>query len=321
MKFYHSFKFMGLLGWSLLMTSPGILIAQIPNAATLQSLEGTVQVIPQGQKESRLAQEGQLLYVGDTVQTKKDGKASILLRDGSEIRLFEQSTFAVDRVEEQKTEKRTFYYDLVLKAGSLWGRFLRGRQQTTISSATATIGVKGTAFRFQDDGKSAEIALTEGSLKVNNDVSSVNLVAGKRLSSFKKEDSLKQKMGDIPYRLSLQVDQRQIDFSGQSEATVYLSIQMVEPTSHKNIKRGGKLYLKSNFSNVVFPKDISLNPSGFVRIPVIIRPPRLDQKDFDGNIEIFAMIDSANAMDVGDGMVLLTVVQKNEPRHIQIDVH
>ncbi|MBF0286585.1 MAG: FecR domain-containing protein, partial [SAR324 cluster bacterium] len=159
--------------------------------ASLGETEGFVEVIPARDKKSVAAKDGFLLYVGDVIKTQSDGEASVIFRSGSEIRLFEDTEFIVDGAKELSSEERSFDYKLSMKAGALWGNFVRGRQKTKINIGIATIGVKGTVFRLRDGNEKASLSVTEGKILVENEMSSITLEAGKRLNAFTKTDNLK----------------------------------------------------------------------------------------------------------------------------------
>ncbi len=289
--------------------------------ASLDETEGFVEVKPARDQKSVTAKDGFLLYVGDVIQTQSDGETTVIFRSGSEIRLFEDTEFIVDGAEELSSEKRSFNYKLSMKTGALWGNFVRGRQKTKINIGTATIGVKGTVFRIRNDGETANISITEGEILVENETSSITLEAGKRLNAFNKTDNLQDKVEEIPYRLSLQADKYYLEFKEPVEETVRLSIQMVDVFQRKNVKKAGKVYLQSNYYNVEFPENVTLNRRGFVRIPVKINIPHADDNNFDGKVVIWAAMGSGSIDDVGAGNVFIQMKVPGKRRHIRVDAN
>ena len=76
----------------LLITSSFAALAQ-DVVATLDLSTGVVEVTLSKSMRTTQGREGLMLYERDLVRTGVDGKATILFRDGSEIRLFENTEF------------------------------------------------------------------------------------------------------------------------------------------------------------------------------------------------------------------------------------
>jgi len=289
--------------------------------ATLSKVVGKVDVILAKNQRMTLARNGLLLYAKDLVKTGNDGKATLLFRDGSEIRLFESTEFLIESAKEAPTKKRSFRYKLRMKKGAFWGMLKRGRQNTTLSTPTATIGVKGTALRVTElDNGSATIALTEGSIEVRNGASMVKLTPGKWLRNIQRMDDLKQRVTDIPNKLYVSAERDTIDFSKDSGNPLYITIQMGSADGVKNIKRGGPVYLKHNYYNLRMPAQVILNGDGFVRFPIYFEAPRKTDANFDGRIIIRAVMDGKAYTDVGEGSVILKVSDLKTTRKFRIDV-
>ena len=63
-----------------------------------------------------------------------------------------------------------------------------------------------------------------------------------------------------------------------------------------------------------------LNQNGTVRIPVQIKPPHPSDRQFDGKIVVWAVMDGANYEDVGEGNLFLNVKMPGKRKEIMIDV-
>ena len=100
-------------------------------------------------------------------------------------------------------------------------------------------------------------------------------------------DDLSKKIEDIPYKLFIQSDKQNLDFSSSKMEKVHIGIQVSEMKSGQNIKRSGPLYFKSDYPNIRFPEKVMLNADGFVRVPITVIAPRSKDKDFDGKIMKF----------------------------------
>ena len=76
--------------------------------ATLINVEGTVKIKKDKSQKGEYAREGMLLSNGNRILTSKNSKTSILYRDGSTIRLFQNSKMVLNFSEEKLTKKRNF---------------------------------------------------------------------------------------------------------------------------------------------------------------------------------------------------------------------
>ncbi|MBF0238278.1 MAG: FecR domain-containing protein [SAR324 cluster bacterium] len=296
------------------------LFAQNPTAvATLTKVNGKVEVQISKMNKRTMGREGLLLYQDDTIITGQGGRVTVLFRDGSEIRLFENTQFMIETGKEQETEQRSFRYNFFMKMGSFWGKMQKSRQQTSIKTPTATIGVKGTSLRVSTNETASSIALTEGLISVDNKNSSIELVPGKRVVSISSTDDLSKKIEDIPYKLFITADSYDVDFTKTQQSTIRLSIQLGNVQTGQNLGRSGKLYLRSNYPNIQFPENVELDASGFVRFPIEINSPRYQDQEFDGNVTIWAVPDDAKADDIGEGSILIKIKSASKTRHYHID--
>ena len=115
------FLFKSLLFLSVLILTTTLVPAQAssPAIATLLQIEGGVEVVTDKSPKGRRGRDGILLFAGNKIRTSIKSKATVEYRDGSRIRLFQNSEFLLDLSEEQNTSKRTFKYLLTLNNGSM----------------------------------------------------------------------------------------------------------------------------------------------------------------------------------------------------------
>ena len=73
---------------------------------SLQNLTGRVQVVQKSNGETVLGRIGLLLRAGDTVVTTDQARATIKFRDGSEIRLFQNTRFVLQGAKESAGNDR-----------------------------------------------------------------------------------------------------------------------------------------------------------------------------------------------------------------------
>ena len=286
--------------------------------ASIQRLEGSVQVQVSKSGDTVQGRKGLLLRDGDTVVTAEEARATLKFRDGSEIRLFQKTTFQVKAVE-SKGKDRFFKVNLFMKLGSFWGNFAKQKQVAQIGTPTATIGIKGTTLRVVDRDGKARVALTEGLIDVKNDRTKVELAPGKRLTDFTSQDDLAKKIADIPYKLEMQSEKKQLEFPSNSPEEVFITVQLVDINKGSNINRAGKLYLRSNYDRISFPAGSQLDNRGFARVAVKMDPPQASDVDLKGNVYVWAVLDYEDGDDTKEGRILFKIPVPKGKERVKVD--
>ena len=286
--------------------------------ASLQRVEGPVQVTLAANKEATQGRNGLLLHTGDTVVTGQDGHATIKFRDGSEIRLFPNTNFVVEAKEEPGAH-RFFSVNLLMKVGSFWGHFVKQRQVANINTPTATIGIKGTTLRVVERDSQARVALTEGLIGVSNDRDQVELKPGERLPNFRRTDTLADKVEAIPYKLALSSDQKKLEFRNNAPVEVAISVQLVDVKTGNPIRRAGPLYLRSNYDKIDYPVQATLDARGFARVMIHVRPPEPADANLNGNVYVWALLDQEQADDTAEGRIHFTVPVPPSQERIRVE--
>ena len=165
----------------------------------------------------------------------------------------------------------------------------------------------------------ATIGLSEGKIEVTNAVSSIELKAGQWLPEIGRTDELDEKIAKLPNLLFMKTEEYELDFSDQQSKQLFISIQMEDSQSGKMTKRGGPVRLETDYYSVQMPQQVFLESDGFIRFPIEIDPPRKDDSEFDGLIQIRANMDDIGFDDVGEGMMVLRVVNGQRKRSLLID--
>jgi hypothetical protein len=286
--------------------------------ASLQRIDGPVTVVQAVNKETVQGRNGLLLRGGDTVITGVAGRATVKFRDGSEIRLFPNTNFVVE-AKEQKGSERVFTVNLLMKAGSFWGNFVKRRQVANISTPTATIGIKGTTLRVVERDGQARVALTEGLIAVSNDREQVDLQPGQRLPDFNRTDSLADKVQAIPFKLDLRSDQKKLEFRTGQPEEVFISIQIVDLKSGSPVRRSGAIYLRSNYEKIQYPDRATLDERGFARVALQVLPPEPADAELNGNVYVWALLDNEQADDTAEGRILFTIPIPSGQERIRVE--
>jgi len=288
-----------------------------PAIATLLNVEGTVRVVTLKSPKGRRGSDGMLLFAGNKILTSKKSKTTVEYRDGSRVRLFQNSALVLNLSEEQSTSKRTFKFQLTLKSGSLRGRFLKGLQRTKIRTPTALIGIRGTSFRITENNNNATVSLTEGQVEVSNLSSKVILNPGQWLDNFDRNADLVQKAGPIPNLLSLKTSVYELDFRDGKSKQLDFSVQ--NSISGKLVKRSGLVLFESDYKRIRLPKRFLLDKRGFARVLVGLDPPSITDQGFSGLITIRAFMDDDGFDDVAEGHLVLKIHNLGKKRTLLID--
>jgi hypothetical protein len=289
--------------------------------ASLKKVDGHVQVERRTPDKKLIGRIGLVLKDQDTIITGNRSKATILFRDGSEIRVFQKTRFTISNSKESGSSgSRLFINKLILKLGSFWGKFSKGKQKTFIETPTATAGIKGTIVSFKEQNGKFSASLATGSVSIKNDDASVILTPGKMVNEISKTGSIKDKIVNLPYQIQISPDQQRIYIPpAGEESSVYLSLQLIDVKSNKNVNQKGPIYLSVNSDKLIFPDKISLNNRGYTRIKATVKP--FLSKDYkDGKIEIIAIMDGEKFINVSSGFTMMSYdMPKSSIKTIKID--
>lgn len=275
--------------------------------ASLQSLTGRVQVVQKVNGETVQGRTGLLLHSGDTIVTADQSRATIKFRDGSEIRLFQNTRFVLQGAKESAGSDRSFKLDLLMKAGSLWGSFAKQRQTARLTTPTATIGIKGTTLRVTEENNKARVSITEGLIDVSNDAKTIELAAGKRLTEFGRSEDLSQKVQPIPFKVEVKADKRQLTFEKNQSEAVFVNLQLINVANGREVNRSAKIYFRSNYDRVTLPTAAQLDERGFARVSLNFAPPEPADSQLGGSVFVWAVVDQEDGDDTGEGRVLFNI--------------
>ncbi len=298
--------------------SPVTSVSAINAVASIKAIAGDVKI--QRLKRNIPGRRGLVLNDQDVVITGYKAKTTILFRDGSEIRIFQNSRFIIEKTEELKGSQRGFLNNFFLKAGSFWGKFTKNRQRTKIVTPTATCGIKGTSVSFSERNGQLNVSLSSGLIELENEDEKVTLKAGKMVKGIKQTGIFNDKIEDLPYRLAIEPDNRHIKVpTVGNTGKIDFTIQVTNVKTKRNVSRSGDLFFSLKSDKIIFPESVKLNDRGYARVSAIINP--FQKADFgDGRIEIEVLAEGEQAMDIGTGQTLLTFdVPKKHQKIIRID--
>lgn len=106
----------------------------------------------------RVKKNGQVLDVGDTIKTKRSGRAFIDFADGSKIVLQQYSSLLIKDINSLNVDQGTVLFE-VKKRGRAIGLAIR--------AATVALGVRGTRFAVVNEGERVSVFLKNGELVIS----------------------------------------------------------------------------------------------------------------------------------------------------------
>lgn len=284
--------------------------------ASIKNISGEVKI--QRLKRNIPGRRGLVLKDQDVVITGYNAKTTILFRDGSEIRLYPNTRFIIEKTVELEGSQRGFFNNLILKTGSFWGNFTKKKQRTKIVTPTATCGIKGTSVSFSERNGKLDVSLSTGVVELENEDEKILLPPGKMVRGITQTGNFSDKMEDLPFRLIIKPDNKHIKLPtlGNTEK-VDFTIQIINTKTKQNVPRSGIVFFSLKSDKMVFPSNIRLNDRGYARVSATIKP--FQKADYgNGRMEIVAVAEGEAFMDVGTGETVLTY---NVPKKFRKTIH
>ena len=261
--------------------------------------------------------KGLILKDEDLIVTQKQSIATILFRDGSNIRLYESTNFEIEKSYEVEGRTRGFRNVVKLNIGSFWGRFSQNKWATTIKTPSAICGVKSASVVLTEKEEGLDISLFDGALEVKNEEEEVLLHSGSFVANIAKQEKFSNRVENIPYYIDIKPETKlSIPKSGTS--TIMFTLQLTDAETKGNLERPGRVHISSNIDRVVFP-TIQLNARGYARFHATVYPFR--KADYDKmQLEIVATMEGKEMMNIKSGKATLqfTTFERDAQRSLQV---
>ena len=258
-----------------------------PALAILSQLKGNVKA-GLGEKMSP-GFNGIMLRNGYKVRTEKKSAVTIFFSDGSEVRLFGSTELRIGA--KKSHNSRWVRYRLVLRSGSFWGNFVRGKNPVEIGGGGLRLQLSDSSLRFTKKKTGSNVSVSSGIVKVFNKVSSVKILAGQRLYHVQKTDFLPQNVSLVPNKLKIRIEPSLLTFSLNKTLQLNFHFQVVRFGTDHAVKRSGPVLLTSDYYNLTLPDSIELNADGQAKTSVEIKQPHSNDRTFAGYITFNAIID------------------------------
>lgn len=268
-----------------------------PALAVLSQLKGEVKA--GSAKKMMQGFSGKMLWNRYRVRTGKKAGVTIFFNDGSEVRLFGSTEITIGA--RKSHNSRWVRYRLVLRSGSFWGNFIRGKNPVEIAGGGLRLQLSDASLRFTKKKTGNNISVSSGIVKVFNKVSSVKLLKGQRLYHVQRTDSLRQKVSSVPNQLRLRIEPSAPVFSAKEAIKLKLHFQVVRLGTDRTVNRSGPVLLSSDYYNLSLPASIQLNANGEAETSIEVKPPRPDDRTFEGSVTFRAIIDQYGYDDLQGG--------------------
>jgi len=269
----------------------------LPDFAILSQIQGKIKAGTE--KKMAKGTNGMLLSQRNRVKTEKNGKATVLVKDGSKIRLFSDSELIIGA--KKRHNSRWMRYRLVLLSGSFWGHFVKDKNPIEIRGGTLRLQLSEASIRFSKKKTGTDISVLKGTVRVFNKSSFVKLHGGQRLYQIQKNDFMPKKISIIPNQLKISLGQSEPVFIGKKTIELNLNLQVLRYGSDYTVDRPSPVHLWANYYNLELPGSIRLNTNGNAKTTIKVSPPSSEDRTFGGSVTFHAIIDQKGFDDVRDG--------------------
>ena len=269
----------------------------LPDFAVLSQIQGKIRA---GYVKKMVAgTNGMLLSPRNRIKTEKNGKSTVFIKDGSEIRLFTDSEVILGA--KKSHSSRWMRYKILLLSGSFWGNFVKEKNPVEVSDGTLRLQIYEGSIRFSKKNTGTDISVLKGTVRVFNKSSFVKLHGGQRLFQIQENDFMPRKISIIPNKLKLSLGKYAPISNRNNIIELNLNLQLVRYGSDRTVDRPGPVHLWTNYYNLELPDSIRLNTEGKAKAKIKVFPPSLEDRTFGGSVTFYAIMDQKGFDDVRDG--------------------
>jgi hypothetical protein len=124
-------------------------------------------IISEGSADLQMAYFNMDVFPGDKIETKRESRCEITLRNGDVVRIDENSIYTLEDV---KAEEEAIQASSMLSIGKLWAtirKIFSEDDYVTVKSPTAVIAVRGTIYRLDvEQDSSTTLKVYDGEVEV-----------------------------------------------------------------------------------------------------------------------------------------------------------
>ena len=154
-----------------LVTGSSVLSAaeKISPAGVVTSVLGSVNYYKMGSSSAGKMRIGQQVYAGDRVKTNNNGRAVLVLSDGTQLKVNYQTDITLQGTNAKGEETERGISSVKILVGRLWARVSKKASKFEFITPAAVAAVKGTEPEFEvDPNGDTCISLWGGALSISN---------------------------------------------------------------------------------------------------------------------------------------------------------
>lgn len=259
-------------------------------SATFLNFSGTVLVTHDSSTQP--ATQDTELITGDSIETKADSQATIILANSSYLRLSENTNIVISQLNEQGSSWKVTIDQLF---GQTWNRVQKLLGQNVdyeVTTPTAVATVRGTAFAVDANSESSKITVEDGTVstklveRTNLNVTSLyetNTLAGQEIESnkeiintVKKAISQKQSPQSLfkPKTINKQTVSRWVKTNIEKDKSLLPIIKDIQPIieNPQQLKKVVKILKKLDEKGLISPQEKQEIKSALQEIRPVLMP-------------------------------------------------
>ena len=274
--------------------------------ALLSQVSGEVRMWQDQQQTTQKATEGALLSSNHHLRTLDDGKVTLLLRDGSEVRVLEKTQLHFIRKAE-RTLTPSGSLQITLYHGTLSAWFRQRSVPHQLTTPALSIESGKAEFQVQATKSHTSVAVASNSVRVRYRASTLMLKAGSRIYRARVNNKLFRTMNPVPHALQLQLVTPQEIPNLTTDIPIEFSVNLVRRGRNDEVDRPGLIRLTANYYGFDFPERVTLNRNGKAVVRGTLKPPHPEDRLFNGKVVIRATTDNLGLFGVERGTLSVTI--------------
>ena len=293
-----------LLVSALLCLAPSC-VSAVP-IAVLSQVSGEVRVWQDQQQTTQKVTEGALLSSNHHLRTLDDGKVTLLLRDGSEIRVLEKTQLhLVRKAERTLTPSGSLQITLYHGTLSAWFRQRSAHHQLTTPALSIESGKA--EFQVQATKSRTSVVVAANSVRVRNRASTLLLKTGSRIYRAKVNDKLFRTVNPVPHALHLKLVMPLKIQKVTTDTPLEFWVNLVRRGRNDPVDRPGLIRLSTNYYGLDLPELVTLKRDGKAVVRGTLKPPHPEDRLFNGKVVIRAATDNLGLFGVERGTLGFTI--------------
>ncbi len=286
----------------------GFLLCWVPSMvgavpiAVLSQVSGEVRMWQDQATAAQRVTEGTLLFANHHLRTLDDGKVTLALRDGSELRVLEKTQLHLVRKSE-RTLTPSGSLQVTLYHGTLSAWFRKRGVSHRLTTPALSIESGKAEFQVQATKSHTSVAVASSSVRVRNRAATLMLKAGTRIYRARVNDKLFQTVNPVPHALQLKLVNPQEITNVASDLPVEFSVSLIRRGRGGGVDRPGWVRLTSSYDRLEIPQRVPLKRDGKAVVQGTLKPPHPEDRLFNGKVRVRATTDNLGLFGVERGLL------------------